>query len=234
MLCCADPVLATDRHTCSTSLTARRQKRAKILGLKTWFQIPARNGLSWSQFFCGSLSSSSAAPLSIFSPSHLFNPLSFFKLLLPYSSCPYPPITIPQTSLLLPSMSPYISSLSFFQTLMGLFLLQVTFPSVSTVHCPCPVSQQTRRAGHLLSQASCLPPSSVPPPGIPLLPHHSTPQASTELKQRTDLALNQPTSLLQICSAPQSSQLVQNWPMQGQPKGSPRASFSDRQIYPQL
>lgn len=34
LLCCADPVLATDTHTCSKSLTARRQKRAKILGLK--------------------------------------------------------------------------------------------------------------------------------------------------------------------------------------------------------
>lgn len=117
----------SDGHTCSTSLTARRQKRARILGLKTWFQILARNGLCWSQLLCCSFSLSSAAPLPSTCPCSplptCFNSLSFFKLLLPYSSCPYPPITTPQTSLLLPSLSPYISSLSFFPALMALSLL---------------------------------------------------------------------------------------------------------------
>lgn len=92
---------------------------------------------------------------------------------------------------------------------MALFLLQVTFPSVSTVHCPCPVPQQT---GHG-EQDTC---SARPPAFL------SPAQASADLNQRMELAQNQPTPLLQNCSAPQSSQPVQKWrrarPAQGKPE----------------
>lgn len=114
--------------------------------------------------------------------------------------------------------------LSFFQTLMALVLLRVTFPNVSTVHYPCPMSQQT---GHG-EQDTC---STRPPAFFPPLCHHqgspscpaTAPRASAELNQRTDLAQNQPTPLLQICSAPQSSQLVQNWPRVRPAQGKPKS-----------
>lgn len=180
MLCCADPVLATDGHTCSTSLTARRQKRAEILGLKTWLQILARNGLCWSQLFCCSLSLSSAAPPPSICPYSLLptfsNSWSFFNLLLPYSSCPYPPIITPQTSLLLPSISPCISSVllpdPYGSSSSPSDFSQRFHCSLSLPHVP---ADRAWRAGHLLNQTSCLLPSPVPPPGIPLMPCHSTP-----------------------------------------------------------
>lgn len=103
---------------------------------------------------------------------------------------------------------------------MALFLLQVTFPSVSTVHCPCPVPQQT---GHG-EQDTC---SARPPAFL------SPAQASADLNQRMDLAQNQPTPLLQNCSAPQSSQPGQKWPRARPAQGKPK-SILFRQIYPQL
>lgn len=110
-LCSA--VLATGRHTCSTSLTARRQKRAEILGLKTWFQVLARNRLCWSQH------SAATFPCPMLLEELHLSSLALpppFELLLA-SSLQYLPIPTPHHS---PDESPTFlySSLYFFYILL--------------------------------------------------------------------------------------------------------------------
>lgn len=91
-------------------------------------------------------------------------------------------------------LSPYIPSLSFFQTLMALFLLQATLPSVCTIHCSCPLSQQLGQGEQDTCSArppAFLPPSSASLQGLPLLPPCST-QGRAELRQGEFWPKNQP------------------------------------------
>lgn len=131
--------------------------------------------------------SSSTILLSIASS---FNLLGFFKLFLPDNSCPHPSTTTPETSLLLSLLTLLISVLP---DPYGSISSQSNFSQCFHHSLPLPLvsADRARRAGHLLSQTSCLPPSSTPLLGFPLLPPCST-QGRAELSQGEFWPKNQP------------------------------------------
>lgn len=164
-------MLATGRHTCSTSLAARRQKRAEILALETVPDSSKKQALMATAMLlllqpflvpC----SSSTIPLSIVSS---FNLLGFFKLFLPNNACP---------------LSLLILLISILPDPYGSISSQSNFSHCFHHSLPLPLlsADGARKAGHLLSQTSCLPPSSTPLLGFPLLSPGST-QGRAELSQ---------------------------------------------------
>lgn len=164
-------ISASDRHTCPTSLAARRQKRAEILRLETVPGSSKKPALMVIAMLLLQPLPVPAAPLQSLCP---YSPpltfwasLSCFTLTTPAhthpSSLPRP------VSYFLLSLSVHSLSLSFSQTLMALFLHQATFPSVSTIPCPCPLSQQMGQGeqdtcSDLLPSSLLCTTARVPPP----------------------------------------------------------------------
>lgn len=163
-------------------------------------------------------SSSTIPSVHILSSSHLLQPfgllLSCFFLTTPAhthaSALPRP------ISYFL--LSPYIPSLSFFQTLMALFLLQATLPSVCTIHCSCPLSQQLGQG----EQDTC---SARPPAFLPPLHHCRGSPSCLPAAPRAGLSSVRGNSGPKTNHSPapisQSRQLVQSWPHSRQPQGNP-------------
>lgn len=180
-------ITASDRHTCSTSLAARRQKRAEILGSEAVSGSSKKPALMVTAMLLLQPLPVPAAPLQplcpYFPPPTSFNLLGFFKLLHPDYSCPYPSITSPQTSLLLPSLSPDIPYLCPSpRPLWPYFFSKQLFPVFPPFPALVPCLSRWGKESRTPAQTSCLPPSTAPLPGFPLLPHCST-QGRAELSQ---------------------------------------------------